>query len=142
MGKGSFRFAVLIDYERLYRPRRFNAGARERVLFGRGLVAFHAVLVWACDPAHPTPQQMVARVDQQTRPLHSRLGLRRSVTFDLHEWGDEGGASVRATKGSVTCAARKNATCISSTINFSFRAVRGSFCQFLPEITSSKASPG
>jgi hypothetical protein len=29
-----FSFAGLIDYERLYRPRGFNAGARERVLFG------------------------------------------------------------------------------------------------------------
>ena len=30
-----FSFAGLIDYERLYRPRRFNAGAREMMLFGR-----------------------------------------------------------------------------------------------------------
>ena len=27
--------------------------------------------------------------DQQTCPLHSRLGFRRSIPFDMHEWGYE-----------------------------------------------------
>ena len=34
-----FSFAGLIDAEWLYRRREFNVGAREMVLFGRGLVA-------------------------------------------------------------------------------------------------------
>ena len=25
--------------------------------------------------------------DQQTCPLHSRLGFRRGIPFDMHEWG-------------------------------------------------------
>ena len=38
-GKDAFSFASLIDYEWPYRRGGFNAGAREMVLFGRGLVA-------------------------------------------------------------------------------------------------------